>query len=85
MEGFKMSKDLSYKPLGEPICAEVFKVVIRETEYVFDDMESAKQFKNGYNKGITGLEPMSRTKMYKDGYRTGINDLARGAKKRNYE
>ena len=83
MEGHKVSKDLSFKPVSEPILAQVFKIKIRDTEYVFDEMEEAKLFKLGYENGLANKEPISMTKSYKCGYQVGANDLARGSKKEN--
>ena len=76
-----MSKDLSFRPKREIVEAVTFKVRIRNTEHVFDDMESAKMFNLGYSHGIKGKEPMSLTKPYKNGYHEGANELARGTDK----
>lgn len=77
----KKERDLSFVPPKEIIKAEVFKVSIGDTEHVFDDMESAKFFKLGYEHGFLTKERVSKVKSYADGYFTGVAHAARGVNK----
>ncbi len=76
-----MKRDLSFKPTKEIVEAVVFKVKVRNTEFIFDDIESAELFKKGYEQGIKNGEAVSESKTYKHGFNEGFNESARGSAK----
>jgi hypothetical protein len=63
--------DLSFRPPKEIIKADSFKVNVGNTEYVFDNYESAKYFKWGYKDGYDNAEIKSKVTEYKKGYEQG--------------
>lgn len=74
-----MKRDLSFKPTKEIIEAVVFKVKIRNSEFIFDDIESAELFKNGYEQGVKNRKAESTNKSYKQGHQEGFNESAKGS------
>lgn len=63
-----MKKPLSIKE------DSVFKVIFRNTEYVFDNIEEAKLFELGFNDATKDrLERADQSKSYMHGYQVGSN------------
>jgi len=71
-----MKRDLSFKPKKEIIEAVVFKVKIRDSEFIFEDIESAKLFKSGYERGLKNRKAELKDKSYMLGLQEGIREFS---------